>query len=115
MSVEWFRGVRQVPVLREAGKHRELLDGYPSVSVIVPARNEGEPVEAALRSVLARLASERPDVLRVIRVEELAQGWLGKNYALYLGARQAEGDWLLFTDADVRFSPGASKRRLVTP
>jgi glycosyltransferase involved in cell wall biosynthesis len=40
---------------------------------------------------------------------------MGKNYALYLGARQAEGDWLLFTDADVRFSPGALKRRLVTP
>jgi cellulose synthase/poly-beta-1,6-N-acetylglucosamine synthase-like glycosyltransferase len=56
--------------------------------------------------ILARLASERSDVLRVIRVEELAQGWLGKNYALYLGARQAEGDWLLFTDADVRFPPG---------
>jgi glycosyltransferase involved in cell wall biosynthesis len=118
-------------MLREAGKHRELLDGYPSVSVIVPARNEGETVEDALRSVLAqsypgrlevvsvddrsidrtgqilaRLASERSDVLRVIRVEELAQGWLGKNYALYLGARQAEGDWLLFTDADVRFPPG---------
>ena len=44
MSVEWFRGVRQVPVLHEAGKYRELLDGYPSVSVIVPARNEGETV-----------------------------------------------------------------------
>jgi glycosyltransferase involved in cell wall biosynthesis len=56
--------------------------------------------------VLARLASGRSDVLRVIRVEELPEGWLGKNRALYLGAREAGGDWLLFTDADVRFSPG---------
>jgi glycosyltransferase involved in cell wall biosynthesis len=131
MALEWFRGVRRVPVLRETREDLEPLDGYPSVSVVVPARNEGETVEAALRSVLYQdypgtlevvavddrstddtgevlegLASERPEVMRVIRVEALPDGWLGKNHALYLGAGEAVGEWLLFIDADVRFSPG---------
>lgn len=131
MSVGWFCGIRRVPLLREARKDLEPLDRYPSVSVVVPARNEGDAVEEALRSILtqdypgrlevvavddrstdgttailAGLASERPDVMRVIRVEELPDGWLGKNHALYRGAGEATGEWLLFTDADVRFSPG---------
>jgi hypothetical protein len=45
--VDWFRGVRQVPILRETGKNREPLETYPSVSVILPARNEREKVESA--------------------------------------------------------------------
>lgn len=131
MAVDWFRGVRRVPVLHETGRDQSPLDHYPSVSVIVPARDEGDTIETALRSVLAqdypghlevvavddrstdgtgailsRLASERPETMRVIPVHELPDGWLGKNHALYLGAREAGGDWLLFTDADVRFSAG---------
>jgi hypothetical protein len=53
-AVDWFRGVRRVPLLSEAGKNREPLDRYPPVSVIVPARNEGEAVEGALGSILAQ-------------------------------------------------------------
>jgi glycosyltransferase involved in cell wall biosynthesis len=126
----WIRGARRVPVLREAAEVQKPIDRYPSVSVVVAARDEEAGVGAALGSVLdqdypgslevvavndrstdrtgtiiADLAAKRPDRLRPLEVEVLPEGWLGKNHALYRGAAEAGGEWLLFTDADVRFSP----------
>src|SRR6266571_4752287 len=105
----------------------------PSLSVVVPACNEAAAMEPALRSLLAldyphlelivvddrstdgtaaiveRLAAAHPQ-LRLLRVSELPSRWLGKNHALQVGSQAAGGDWLLFTDADVVFQPGALRR-----
>jgi cellulose synthase/poly-beta-1,6-N-acetylglucosamine synthase-like glycosyltransferase len=96
----------------------------PRVSVIVAARNEERNIREALQSLL-RL--DYPDYqlivvddrsedgtgcildkmaaadrrLRVIHLAALPTGWLGKNHALWTGSRQADGDLLLFTDADI--------------
>ncbi len=78
VSVEWFRGVRRVPVLREAGKDRGRLESYPSVSVIVPARNEEGAVEDALRSVLAQ---SYPGHLEVVAVDDRSTDRTGEVLA----------------------------------
>jgi cellulose synthase/poly-beta-1,6-N-acetylglucosamine synthase-like glycosyltransferase len=96
----------------------------PLVSLIVPACNEEATLEPALRSLLEQdysnleiividdrstdgtfallktLGEEFP-AIRVEQITELPLGWLGKNHALYWGARQARGEILLFTDADI--------------
>ena len=110
-----------------AGAGNETTGG--GVSVIVPARNEEVRIERAVRSlatqegrgeilvvddqsqdrtgeILERLKGEIPG-LRVLRLESLPPGWLGKNHALAMAAQQARGEWLLFTDADVEHRPGS--------
>ena len=49
---------------------------------------------------------------RVIHHTELPSGWLGKTHAMWTAAKEANGDWLLFTDADVLFKPDSLRRAL---
>jgi glycosyltransferase involved in cell wall biosynthesis len=107
----------------------------PAVSVVIPACNEEDKLEEALRSVLAqayprlelilvndrstdgtgvivdRLARLNP-ILKPVHVTKLPAGWLGKNHALNIGASQASGEWILFADADVVMTPTAIARAL---
>ena len=48
--------------------------------------------------------------LKVIHIETLPEGWLGKNHAMHVGQQRASGEWLLFTDGDVVFKPDALRR-----
>ena len=47
-----------------------------------------------------------------IDIKELPKSWLGKTHALHIGAKQAQGDYLLFTDADVYFESKAIEKAL---
>ena len=99
------------------------------VSAIIPARNEEATIARCVESlapqagldeiivvndqssdstgeILARLAPAIPK-LRVIDAPPLPQGWMGKNFAVSLGAAAAKSDWLLFTDADTFHLPGS--------
>ena len=108
----------------------------PSVSIIVPARNEAEDIRETLVQLLALDYSnfeiiavndrstdgtgqimdevanspQAHGLLRVIHIAELPSGWLGKTHAMWRAGQQATGDWLLFTDADVLFRPDALRR-----
>jgi len=101
---------------------------FPRVSILVPARNEILNIESCVRSLLAqnypnfevivlddhstdgtlavlrRLAGENPR-LTVIEGEPLPDGWLGKHWACHQLSQAANGDLLLFTDADTVHHP----------
>jgi len=53
---------------------------------------------------------EAHGLLRVIHIEQLPEGWLGKTHAMWSAGQQATGEWVLFTDADVLFKPDALRR-----
>jgi len=128
-------GLRNVP--RLTSQPPASTADAPSVSIVVAARDEARVIEPAMRSLLAlryppsrfeiiavddrstdgtgeilnALAAADPR-LRVLRVDELPEGWLGKNHALSAGAAAARGEWLLFTDADVVMEPDALLRAI---
>jgi len=99
--------------------------------VIIPARNEEASLGACLESLVSQsgvefeiivvndhstdrtveIAASFPQV-RVIEAGALPQGWTGKNNAVSCGAREARGEWLLFTDADTVHLPGSLARAL---
>ncbi len=111
--------------------HQLLPSVAPSVSILVPARNEEEVVRQALEALLhldypnyqvivvddgstdrtGALADEwaarSGGRLTVIHNRILPPGWRGKVHALNLAAQAAQGEWLLATDADVVLHPAS--------
>jgi glycosyltransferase involved in cell wall biosynthesis len=59
--------------------------------------------------ILDEFATAHPR-LCVVHVRELPSGWLGKPHALQKAYEASTGEWLVFTDADVRYQPDALRK-----
>lgn len=101
------------------------LEDLPTVSVCVPARNETFALASCLDSILA---SDYPKLevlvlddcsqdntsqliksfahagVRFIEGKPPTEGWLGRNQACDMLAREASGSFLLYVDVDTRLS-----------
>ena len=115
-------------------------DGWPSVTVVIPARDETTMLPRSLASILsqdyagalsvividdqssdgtaaaARAVPAREDrVVTLVEGKALPPGWTGKVWALSQGIAEAkkrrpESDYLLLTDADIHYEAEALKR-----
>ena len=106
---------------------------WPTVSILIPARNEEKRIKPCLRGMLTqdypsyeilvlddrstdntanvvRSFSRYNKRLRLLEGKELPKGWLGKPWACYQLAKKANGEWLFFTDADTWHYPETLKR-----
>jgi len=107
-----YRNLPEIPLVEDN-------PSLPSLSIIIPARNEAKALPILLKSLSEQNYSTSLEVIvvdddsqdetcrvaesfdvEVIRLTELPPGWLGKPHACQVGADAASGDWLLFTDAD---------------
>ena len=119
----------------------DLPEGLPTLTVVVPARDEAEKIGATLDALMVadyafvhvlvvddrstdgtgaivdayveEYAWRRPGALSAIHIAELPEGWLGKTFALMVATENSSSDYLLFTDADVLFSPSVLRKALV--
>ena len=105
------------------------------VSILIPARNEEETIEACVTAalagprcidevivyddastdatpdILARLQRQHPR-LRVVEGHGLPAGWVGKPHACHQLSLHATGNVLLFVDADTTLTPDGVPRLL---
>ena len=109
----------------------------PKLAVIIPAKDEGENLRATLDSLAGQeypwvraivvddrsldetsaIADEYAERfaghVAAMHIDELPEGWMGKTWALEVGTQLGrDADYLLFTDADVQFSPAVLGRAL---
>lgn len=125
---------------RLAGPPPPLPEPCPSVTIVVPAKDEAGHIETCVQrlldqdfprlavhviddrstddtgSILDRMARERAPgqgpALTVLHVDHLPDAWLGKCNALHTGTRDLGSDWLLFVDSDVAIDPSALRTTL---
>jgi cellulose synthase/poly-beta-1,6-N-acetylglucosamine synthase-like glycosyltransferase len=121
-----LRVLRVTQAMRRLPYAAAAVDGefHPSVSAVLAVRNEGDAIEGTVRSLLdqegvdiqvvvvddgseddtlarVQALAEGDGRLLVLKNQKLPKGWVAKNYALELGQARAEGDFILFTVADV--------------
>lgn len=119
----WLVGLFLMWNVRTVPRRSLPGDDWPSVSVIVPARNEALSLPRLLRS-LAQQTLPPNEILvvdddsedetaavaeslgaTVVSDSGPTDGWMGKPWACWLGAQRATGDLLLFLDADTWLEP----------
>ena len=108
---------------------------WPALSLVVPACNEAGTIRSAVESLLkidypkiefvlvndrstdatGEILNEfaaRDARIKVVHIEHLPEGWLGKVHALSEGTKLAKGEWILFTDADVHYREFTMKKAI---
>ena len=123
-----IKSFRQSPMLESFDRTTSVSHRSPKVSVILPARNEGRYIARCLDSLLGQdyrnfeiiaindsstdetgeiMKAYAANDLRIIHIDASPkpEGWTGKNWACYQGFLQAQGELLMFTDADSKHLP----------
>jgi 4,4'-diaponeurosporenoate glycosyltransferase len=132
LSLFWFLGFLFLFRIPRCGNISVQNKSYPSVSIIIPARNEEKTLPILLDSLRHQSFSAKEIIVivgpsedntwevaerqsvTVIREMPLPSGWIGKPWACYQGALSANGDTLIFLDADTFFNIDGLKKIMDT-
>src|SRR5918996_2617128 len=133
LAIHVIYGMNRLPRFSDAPLIADV--DCPPVSILLSARDEAQQLPPALATLLTqdypnyqvvavddrssdatarilnRAAACYPP-LKVVHIAELPPGWLGKPHGLQRAYEVASGEWLVFTDADVRFEPKTLRRAM---
>jgi chlorobactene glucosyltransferase len=133
-GVMTFVGRTKMTLLK---KQRAMPSPPPSVTILIPAKDEAQRIAGCLQSaldqdypnfnviavddrstdgtekIMDQMAATNPR-LSIVHIQpgSLKPGWTGKNNALHTAVQQATGSWLLFVDSDVMLQPNALTKTL---
>jgi glycosyltransferase involved in cell wall biosynthesis len=108
---------------------------WPRLSIVIATCNDADTIEGAVETLLQQ---DYPDLeivvindrstdgtggiiekmarrdrrVKMVHIQHLPPGWLGKVHALHVGTQKTSGDWILYTDADVHFRQGTLRKAM---
>ncbi|QDV27585.1 glycosyltransferase [Aureliella helgolandensis] len=126
---------RALQMIQWTNRPQNPAECQTSVSVIVPARNEEKDICSGLHSILeqsgvnlevlvindhssdqtgeiADSMAAKDGRLTVLHDPLLQPGWLGKANAMQTASKRADGEYLLFSDADIQHAPDCFRTAL---
>jgi len=127
MARQLYRGLKMHKPPKYSSEIAAETD-LPSVTVCIPARNEGHALTDCLQRVVAStyerleiivlddvsgddtsalIKSFASEGVRFVKGSKLPSGWLGKNHALQGLLDEASGTFVLFLDVDTVLAPKA--------
>ena len=117
-----LRIIRAARLAAPLDNEKDLDVPIPTISVIIPARNEANRIRACLEAIVGA-----PGIHEVVVVDDessdetaaiasrlgatvlsgkpLPNGWVGKAWALHQGVQAATGEWVVTLDADAVAHP----------
>jgi len=111
-----------VPARNEAEKIAATLDAllladYPRLRILAVDDRSSDLTGTIMDAYAVEYSEKLPGRLDVIHITELPDGWMGKTFAMMVateqfGERFGESEYLLYTDADVLFSPSVLRRAM---
>lgn len=124
---------KQTPKLSKTSSKKSLKNP-PLISIIIPSRNEARKIGKCINSLKSQTypkleilivddsTDNTVEVIRnivgddkrfkILKQEKLLSGWVGKSHALQQGSTQANGEWLLFIDADTYYDAKLIERAI---
>jgi 4,4'-diaponeurosporenoate glycosyltransferase len=131
-TVFWSLGFFFLFRIPRCRKSRGKINSYPSLSIVIPARNEEKSLPVLLESL--RDQDFIPDEIIVVidqsedRTKEIAEsagvitvqseplpeGWVGKTWACHQGSQAAKGEIIVFLDADTCIEKDGLKKIIET-
>lgn len=133
-GVLYFTFVSNIWYLQR-NRQKATTEDKPSVSILIPARNEAENLQRLLPSLLEQrypkleiivyndastdetagvLTSFASPRLTALHGNGPPPGWLGKVYALFQASRHATGEVFLFLDADTDLRDSGALARMIS-
>ena len=130
LVVHLFRRIR---IFEKANS--PLPPKWPRLSVVIASCNDADTIEKAVNTLLQqdypnleivvvndrstdgtgqiiKRITRKDSRVRIVHIQHLPSGWLGKVHALHVGTQKSSGDWILYTDADVYFKQGALRKAI---